>query len=728
MIPYETVDKIIDTARIEEVVGDFVTLKRRGANYTACCPFHNEKTPSFSVSPSKGIYKCFGCGKSGTAVGFVMEHENLSYVEALKYLAKKYHIEVIEEEESAEQIAQKQRNESLLLVSEYAGQFFKDSLMTEEGQTIGYQYFRSRGLEDETIKKYGLGWAPKDRFTFSTKARSEGHKEEFLTETGLSIKYDDGRLVDRFHDRVIFPIHSVSGRVIGFGGRTLLNDKSVAKYLNSPTSEIYDKRHTLYGIYFAKNEMSRQDKCILVEGYLDVLSMHQLGITNVVASSGTSLTVEQIRLIRKFTNNVTIIYDGDAAGIKAALRGIGLVLKEGLNVKVVLLPEGQDPDDFARKHTLEQVQDHITRTEQDFISFKTDLLLGEAGGDPLKKAALINDIADTIALIPDAVIRAVYVHSCSGKFEVDEQILSDRVNRSRTDMLMAEQQQKQREEERAARMAANGQNRVAPAYGQNRGASGPTNAPSPAPSYPGEVPPPVEYPGYDVPPIDYGGQVPPVGYDVPDGYDVPPVSDYVSDGYGQYDTPGVQDPMYMQKPSLEPCEKEILGFILEHGCAELMFDIDSRFYVQGETVNVAEFIDSIMAEDEAEFFNEPYRKVYEEYFRMYDEGLKQEQIQSRLMNSMDPVLSTVSKDILIEKYQITVKNYESSLTAVSTRLVQFVPRALMTYQCKKVELILQDLTVKLQNTHDESEMEEILRQISDYNRARTRLNNELGRV
>ena len=480
MIPYETVDKIIDAARIEEVVGDFVTLKKRGANFIACCPFHNEKTPSFYVSPSKGIYKCFGCGKSGTAVGFVMEHESLSYVEALKYLAKKYHIEVVEKEESAEEIAHKQHNESLLLVSEYAGKFFKDSLQTPEGQTIGYQYFRSRGLEDETIRKFGLGWSPTDRKAFAEKARAEGHKEEFLTETGLCIKYDDGRLVDRFSDRVIFPIHSVSGRVIGFGGRTLRSDKSVAKYQNSPTSEIYDKRHTLYGIYFAKNEMSRKDKCILVEGYLDVLSMHQLGITNVVASSGTSLTVEQIRLIRKFTPNVTIIYDGDAAGIKAALRGIGLVLKEGLNVKVVLLPEGMDPDDFARRHTLDEVQDYIAQNEQDFISFKSDLLLGEAGGDPLKKAALINDIADTIALIPDAVIRAVYVRSCSTKFEVDEQILSDRVNKSRTEMLVSEQEQKIREQERVIRIAQ--QQEV------------------PLPPVPGEYPP---MPDYDVPPIGF---------------------------------------------------------------------------------------------------------------------------------------------------------------------------------------------------------------------------------
>ena len=683
MIPYETVDKIIDAARIEEVVGDFVTLKRRGANYTACCPFHNEKTPSFYVSPSKGIYKCFGCGKSGTAVGFIMEHESLSYVEALKYLAKKYHIEVVEKEESAEEIAHKQHNESLLLVSEYAAKFFKDSLQTPEGQAVGYQYFRSRGLEDETIRKYGLGWGPTDRKAFAEKARTEGYKEEFLTETGLCIKYDDGRLVDRFSDRAIFPIHSVSGRVIGFGGRTLKTDKSVAKYQNSPTSEIYDKRHTLYGIYFAKNEISRSDKCILVEGYLDVLSMHQLGITNVVASSGTSLTVEQIRLIRKFTNNVTIIYDGDSAGIKAALRGIGLVLKEGLNVKVVLLPEGQDPDDFARRHTLDQVRDHIAQNEQDFISFKTDLLLGEAGADPIKRANLINDIADTIALIPDAVVRAVYVRSCSTKFEMDEQLLSDRVNRSRTEMIVSEEEQRRREQERAARMA---QQQAMPQAPQ-------------MPIGPGDYPP---MPEYDVPPI---------------GYDEVPMAPPVQEG-------GI----VMNEPALAPCEKEILRFILESGCTDLMFDIDSRFYVKGESVNVAEFIDSALAEDDANFHNEPLRRVYDEYFKLYDEGLSQQQIQSRLLNNIDQVISEVAKDLLIEKHQITVKNYESSLTAESTRLVQFVPKSLMVYQIKKLELILKDLTAKLTAATDEQEQAELLAEISDYSKARTRLNNELGRV
>lgn len=667
MIPQETVNRILDSAQIVDVIGDFVTLKKRGANHIACCPFHNEKTPSFSVSPSKGIYKCFGCGKSGTAVGFVMEHENMSYTEALKYLAKKYHIEVVEKEESAEEIASRQKNESLMLVSEYAGRFFQEGLKTQEGQAIGWQYFKSRGLEDETIARFGLGWAPVSRKALSEAARAAGYKEEFLIETGLSIKYDDGRLVDRFFDRVMFPIHSASGRIIAFGGRTLRTDKSVAKYVNSPETEIYVKSRSLYGIWFAKNEISRQDKCILVEGYLDVISMHQLGITNVVASSGTSLTVEQIRLIRKFTNNVTIIYDGDSAGIKAAMRGIGLILKEGLNVKVVLLPEGQDPDDFARKHTLEEVRDHIAQNEQDFIGFKTDLLLDEAGNDPLKRANLINDVADTIALIPDAVIRAVYVKTCAGKFDIDEQILVDRVSRSRTDILLAEQKEKERARQKEeARM--------------------------------GNVPPP-EYEDYG--PVD-------------DGMPTPP----------EYKV----DRVPYDEPYLAPCERELLGFILEEGCTELEFDRDSKYYVDGTAINVAEFIDGILAADEAEFVNKTYRTVYNEYFRMYDEGLTQQQMQQRLLNNMDQEISAVAKDLLIEKHQLTVKNYEQSLTAVSTKLVIYVPKTLLTYQVKKVELLLKGLTDELAVTSDPARQVEIMTRIGEYNRARTRLNNELGRV
>ena len=685
MIPQETVNKILDAAQIVDVVGDFVTLKKRGANHIACCPFHNEKTPSFSVSSSKGIYKCFGCGKSGTAVGFVMEHENMSFTEALKYLAKKYHIEVVEKEETAEEIAQRQKHESLMLVSEFAGKFFQESLNTVEGQSIAWQYFKSRGLEDETIRKFGLGWAPLSRKALSEAARAAGYKEEFLVDAGVSIKYDDGRLVDRFFDRVIFPVHSVSGRVIAFGGRTLKTDKSVAKYVNSPESEIYVKSRSLYGIYFAKNEISRQDKCILVEGYLDVLSMHQLGITNVVASSGTSLTVEQIRLIRKFTNNITIIYDGDGAGIKAALRGIGLVLKEGLNVKIVLLPDGQDPDDFAKAHTLEEVQEHIARNEQDFINFKTELLLGEAGGDPLKKANLINDIADTIALIPDAVIRAVYVRSSADRFEIDEKILADRVSRTRTDMILADEKQKERERQRAA--------------GMNRSAAQP---------------------------------------DMPSGDDVPPPSpdDFYQDSYSEaaVENPPVvtqtvyEGPIIINEPYLAPCEKDLLGFILEEGCTDLKFDVDSKYYIEGEVMNVAEFIDGILADDETDFVNQSFRKVYDEYFQMYDEGLSQQQIQSRLLNSMDAEVSAVARELLIEKYQITVKSYEQSMTSTSTKLVQFIPKALLAYQCKKVELILRDLTVRLASETDPERQVALLSEIGDYNKARTRLNNELGRV
>lgn len=686
MIPQETVNRILDAAQIVDVVGDFVTLKKRGANHIACCPFHNEKTPSFSVSASKGIYKCFGCGKSGTAVGFVMEHENMSYTEALKYLAKKYHIEVIEKEETAEEIAQRQRHESLLLASEYAGRFFQESLQTPEGQAIAMAYFRKRGLEDETIRKFGLGWAPVSRRALSEAARAAGYKEEFLVDAGVSIRYDDGKLVDRFFDRVMFPVHSVSGRVIAFGGRTLKSDKTVAKYINSPESEIYVKSKSLYGIYFAKNGISRQDKCILVEGYLDVLSMHQLGINNVVASSGTSLTVEQIRLIRKFTKNITIIYDGDGAGIKAALRGIGLVLKEGMNVKVVLLPDGQDPDDFSRSHTLEEVQEYIARNERDFIGFKTDLLLDEAGNDPLKRATLINDIADTIALIPDAIVRSVYTHSSADRFEMDERILAERVNKTRGEMLLADQRQREREMQRGSADTGIGLYPPIPPGGD-------------------EVPPPM--------PDDY----------YQEGYTGPVMDMPVSQ------VPLLQEgPVVLNEPYLVPCEKELLGFILEEGCTDLLFDVDSKYYIEGEVVNVAEFIDGILADDDADFVNQSYRKVYDEYFEMYDEGLTQQQIQTRLLNSMDEEIAAVARELLIEKYQITVKSYEQSLTATSTRLVQFIPKALLAYQCKKVELLLRDLTAQLASEPDSERQVEILAKIGDYNKARTRLNNELGRV
>ena len=430
MIPKETVDLILDTARVEEVIGDFVTLKRRGSSYVACCPFHNEKTPSFHVTPAKGIYKCFGCGKAGSAVGFVMEYEHMTYPEALRYLAKKYNIEVQEEEETAEQIAARQRSESLLAVSEFARKFFCDQLKDGEGRAVGYQYYRKRNILDTTIEKWSLGWAPSGKTTLVDAARAAGYKDEFLVAAGLAIQTEDGQLIDKFRERVMFPIHSVSGRVIAYSGRTLKADNP-AKYVNSPETEIYIKSRNLLGIWFAKSEIAREDRCILVEGNVDVVMMHQMGITNVVASCGTSLTEEQIRLIGKFTQNITIMYDGDKAGLHAAVRAIGLILKEGMNPKVVFLPDGDDPDSYSQKHTLEEIKEFIADNEKDGIAFKTELLLKEAGDDPLKKANLINEIADTVADIPDAIKRQVYIGTVARQFGIEEDIIQDRVRKTR---------------------------------------------------------------------------------------------------------------------------------------------------------------------------------------------------------------------------------------------------------------------------------------------------------
>lgn len=434
MIPDETVRQILDTAKVEEVVGDFVSLRRRGSEYWACCPFHNEKTPSFHIVPSKGIYYCFGCHKGGSAVGFVMDYEHMSYVEALRYLAKKYNIEIHEKEETAEDIANRQRRESMLLVTEYASKFFHEQLRTEEGRNVGLAYFHSRGLEDETIEKYGLGWAPSDRRSFTDAAKAAGYKDEYLLDTGLCARYDnDGSLHDRFYDRVVFPVHSISGRVIAFGARTLKKKEEgqpYAKYVNSKESEIYVKNKSLYGIWHAKKEMGDKDKCYLVEGYLDVLSMHQLGITNVVASSGTSLTEGQIQLIKRFTSNVTLMYDGDDAGVHGALRGIDMFLREGMNVRVVLIPDGDDPDSYSRKHTLAEVQDFLAGAEQDFLEFKATYLLKGTERDPVKRATVINEIADSIASIPDMVKREVYLDALSEKFGIRREALSGRVDSS----------------------------------------------------------------------------------------------------------------------------------------------------------------------------------------------------------------------------------------------------------------------------------------------------------
>ena len=417
-----------------DIIGDYVTLKRKGVNYQACCPFHNEKTPSFVVSPSKGVYKCFGCGKGGNAVTFLMEHENITYPEALKMVAKRYGIEVREKELSEAEIRRNDDRESMFVLNGWAAEYFANYLHREtEGQSVGLAYFRqARGLTDATIRKFGLGFCPAKGDRMSKDALAAGYKKEFLLSTGLSLARErDGSLYDRFRDRVIFPVHNISGRVVAFGGRTLRTDKTVAKYQNSPESEIYSKKRELYGLYFAKRAIQQQDFAIMVEGYLDVISMHQAGIENVVASSGTSLTTEQIRLLGRFTKNITVIYDGDSAGIHASLRGIDMILKEGMNVRVVLLPEPEDPDSFARSHTASEVQAYIRDHERDFLEFKANLLLQDAEGDPIRKAALIGDMVQSIAQIPDPIQRSVYVKECARIMDIDENILISEVARKR---------------------------------------------------------------------------------------------------------------------------------------------------------------------------------------------------------------------------------------------------------------------------------------------------------
>ncbi len=432
MIDRETVDRIYAAANIVEVVSDFVTLRRKGVNYMACCPFHNERTPSFVVSPTKGLFKCFGCGKGGNAVTFVMEHEKMTYVDALKYVAKKYGIEVREKEMSPEEVRRNDDRESMMVVNGWADDYFRRMLFdTDEGVSVGMSYFRERGFTDATIRKFGLGFCPAKGDAMTVAALNAGYKEQFLVDTGLTIKRETGDYYDRFCGRVIFPIHSISGRVIAFGGRILKKNDRAAKYLNSPESIVYSKSQSLYGIYFAKNAISRENNCILVEGYTDVIQMHQSGVENVVASSGTSLTTEQIRLIARFTKNVTVIYDGDAAGIKASLRGIDMILREGLNVRVVLLPEPEDPDSFARTHSAAELKAYIQENQKDFIGFKTRLLMKDAMDDPIKKAQLISDIVQSIAEIPDPISRSVFIRECADTMDMDRKVLANEVSRKR---------------------------------------------------------------------------------------------------------------------------------------------------------------------------------------------------------------------------------------------------------------------------------------------------------
>ncbi|MDR2026251.1 MAG: DNA primase [Prevotellaceae bacterium] len=648
MIDKQTIDRIIDAADIVDVVGDFITLRRRGVNFIARCPFHDEKTPSFTVSPAKGLFKCFGCGKGGNTVSFVMEHEHFTYVEAIKYLGKKYGIEVHEKEQSPEEIVRNNDRESMLIVSGYAGAFFTDTLNnTDEGRAVGLSYFRERGFPKKIIDKFQLGYSPAKRTAFSEAAIKAGYKEEFLVKTGLSIKKDDGALFDRFSGRVMFPIHSLSGRVIAFGGRILQTDRKTAKYLNSPDSDIYLKRNVLYGIYFSKQAIGKLDKCYLVEGYTDVISMFSSGIENVVASSGTSLTEEQIRLISRFTENVTVLFDGDAAGIKASIRGIDMLLKYGLKIKVVLLPDGEDPDSYARKHNADELRQFLDSAEQDFLSFKVNLL-SEGINDPIKKAEVIHETVNSISVIPDLITRNVYIQKCSKMLEIDEHILSQEVARAR-----------------------------------NR---------------------------------HIGGEKKP-----PDKDEQPSIAE---------ELPSV--PTFVRNIFCQEQEKELLMYILKHGRENLFRTANE----EGDEViiRVDEYIIKDIKNDDLEFQNLQYKKLFEEYEKLLETAFDRDTpyFAQYFIRHRDPDISSVTVSLLMDTQMQGNENYTVSkiwdgTDSVTVSLAQAVPKALVAYKSKILTIAIHKLSEQLK-TEDEEKQFVILEQLLQLNEQKKFISNYLERV
>ena len=683
MIDRATVDKIMDAVRIEEVIGDFVSLRKRGANYLGLCPFHQDKNPSMSVSSTKGIFKCFACGKAGNAVTFLMEHEHLTYVEALRYLAKKYHIEIVEKEETAEEIAHRMRYESLLVVTDYAQKFYSDILWnTEIGKAIGLSYFHERKFSDETIRQFGLGYAASRPLTLCAKALKDGYKKEYLVDAGLCLEREGtGELYDRFFDRVIFPIHSISGRVIAFGGRTLKTDKSVAKYVNSPQSEIYDKSRSLYGIFQAKNSIAREDKCILVEGYADVISMHQAGVTNVVASSGTSLTVEQIRLIKRFTDKVTIIYDGDAAGIKAALRGIDLVLEEGLSVKVVQLPPEDDPDTFAKSHSLIEIREYIEENEKDFISFKSDLLLEESERDPVRRAQVIRDIVQSVAMVPDPILRNIYVELVAEKFD------------QKTDSVLATIASVRRQKKALERSRRRFED-------QNQSwQGGAQQPPVPEELIPADLPEEGE---------DAGAvSVQPAGYVIRDKYLAVP-------------------------------ERELTYYLVKFGEYPMHFEEDMYYGSESHgEITVSQYIRDALADDEIVFVNDLYRTIFDRYYS-FAATLPQEDYEPRQQRMIryfttgeDQAVNKAVFDLILEEHPLTVKTYEESIPPEEQALGRTVPKSVLLYKLRITEeqcaATAKEIT-QAQKGGQQDTLRELVGRLQLLNTVKNRLSKELNRL
>lgn len=624
MIDRETVDRILDTADIVDVVSDFVSLRRSGANFKGLCPFHDEKTPSFMVSPAKQICHCFGCGKGGSPVNFVMEHEQMSYVEALRYLAKKYNIEIHEKELTSEEKAAQTEREAMLVVNEFAAQWFEDQLFgTQEGKDIGLSYFYERGFNDATIKKFHLGYSPQDSKALYTAATGKGYNKQNLFNVGLCIDDRRGGGFDRFHGRVMFPVMNIAGKIIAFGGRTLKKTKDIAKYFNSPESAVYVKNRELYGLFQSKRAIVKEDKCFLVEGYTDVISLHQAGVENVVASSGTSLTEGQIRAIHRFTTNVTVLYDGDSAGIKASLRGIDMLLAEGLNIKVLLLPDGEDPDSFARSHSASELKQYIADNETDFISFKTKILLEGTERDPIKRAALIGDVVRSISVIPDAISRSVYAKECSVQLGISEDVLlreiQKNITRNKEEAYKRRQREKNREE-RFTREAKVGQGGAEPS--------------APDIAVPDTPPPPViappvgeefaagdnEPPVIDAPPAPYDLEVPEQEPRTEDSQ-LSPAQDDVSQFVGRSTIRG--DVLYL-------AEEDVMRNVVKYGFCYLCDTIDADGNPQPTTV--LEHISNEFALDNIDFSITAFKKTFDagrQYVVEFYQALAQYESQQR---------------------------------------------------------------------------------------------------
>lgn len=697
MIDQPTIDRILDAANIVDVVSEFVTLRKRGVNYVGLCPFHDDKSPSFYVSPAKNICKCFACGEGGTAVHFIMKHEQIGYFDALRFLAKKYNIEIAERELSDEEKRVRSDRESMFIVNAWAQQYFSQMLHEHvEGKTVGMRYFIERGFREDTIRKFQLGYSLDQRDALYQQALRKGYKKEYLEKTGLVIAYENGNVNDRFRGRVIFPVHSLSGKVVAFGGRVLKKDEKTAKYVNSPESPIYHKSNELYGIYFAKQAIVKADRCYLVEGYTDVISMHQSGVENVVASSGTALTHGQIRLIHRFTNNITVLYDGDAAGIKAAIRGIDLLLDEGMNVKVVLLPDGEDPDSFARSHSATEFTEFIRQHETDFIRFKTKLLLADAGNDPVKRAALIGDIIRTIAIVPDDITRTIYIRECSAMMEIDEQVVLNQVNKQR--------------------LSKNEQKSSVPVT--NRSTT--------------EILPP----DYSIAePSGQMQEVPvataePVSDQLPPDFPPPPEEEFSGSNEMPEIPPSapVEETQVMtrQRSPYEAFEIALLRYVVRYG-ERVLYD-----YVDEETkerivMRVAEFIRDDLERDDLSFYTPIFKQMLDEAANRCGEETF---IAHRyFLSHPDPLISRVAANLMSEKYQLSKYHFKfREVEQEEDKLDQLVVRDLFAFKEAYIMRQLKEKQEQLKqlSSADPEQIMTVMKEIAQLNEIKKVLSKELG--